>query len=186
MNVEMFVADLSSQAQVRRLANLLLDRLERSAPARVVTVTSNAHTTGRIDFDDLHGELSYSGGRAYGLQARQGLVHLSAGQKNPWERSSRQRAASRRSADILRSGGPRMHPATPPRPPATRHEVASSGRCHVDPPDVSSRARGGVGSLLREPASHKIIHSQQQPPGGRSTALEASANLVGLSAAPSV
>jgi retinol dehydrogenase 14 len=34
------------------LNNLLLDRLERSA-------------TGRIDFDDLQGELSYSGGRAY-------------------------------------------------------------------------------------------------------------------------
>src|SRR4051812_30593309 len=66
MNAEMFVADLSSQAQVRRLAHPLLDRLERSAPARVVTVTSNAHTTGRIDFDDLQGELSYSGGRAYG------------------------------------------------------------------------------------------------------------------------
>ena len=91
-NVEVFVADLSSQAQVRRLAsevleglprihvlvnnvggywstrhvtadglertfavnhlapflltNLLLDRLEQSAPARVVTVASNAHATG--------------------------------------------------------------------------------------------------------------------------------------------
>jgi NAD(P)-dependent dehydrogenase (short-subunit alcohol dehydrogenase family) len=109
--VEVFVADLSSQAQVRRLAsevleglpridvlinnvggywstrhitadglertfavnhlapflltNLLRDRLERSAPARVVTVASNAHSTGRIDFDDLQGERSYSGGRAY-------------------------------------------------------------------------------------------------------------------------
>jgi NAD(P)-dependent dehydrogenase (short-subunit alcohol dehydrogenase family) len=110
-NVHVFVADMSSQAQVRRLAgevlerlpridvlinnvggywstrhhtddglertfainhlapflltNLLLDRLERSAPARVVTVASNAHTSGRIDFDDLQGERSYSGGRAY-------------------------------------------------------------------------------------------------------------------------
>lgn len=109
-DVDLFVADLSSQAQVRRLAsevleglsridvlvnnvggywstrhitadglertfalnhlapflltNLLLDRLERSAPARVVTVASNAHAQGRIDFDDLQGEL-FSGGRAY-------------------------------------------------------------------------------------------------------------------------
>jgi NAD(P)-dependent dehydrogenase (short-subunit alcohol dehydrogenase family) len=47
------------------LTNLLLDRLERSAPARVVTVSSNAHATGRIDFDNLQGEMSYSGGRAY-------------------------------------------------------------------------------------------------------------------------
>jgi retinol dehydrogenase-14 len=109
--VEVFLADLSSQAQVRQLArevldclpridvlvnnaggywdtrhvtvdglertfavnhlapflltNLLRDRLEWGAPARVVTVASKAHTTGRIDFDDLQGERSYSGGRAY-------------------------------------------------------------------------------------------------------------------------
>jgi retinol dehydrogenase-14 len=109
--VDVFVADLSSQSEVRRLAdevlqrlpridvlvnnvggywntrhvtadglertfalnhlapflltNLLLDRLQQSAPARVVTVSSNAHAQGRIDFDDLQGERSYSGARAY-------------------------------------------------------------------------------------------------------------------------
>lgn len=109
--VDVFVADLSSQDEVRRLAdevlqrlprldvlinnvggywnsrhvsanglertfalnhlaaflltNLLLDRLRRSAPARVVTVSSNAQATGRIDFDDLQGERDYSGARAY-------------------------------------------------------------------------------------------------------------------------
>ncbi len=109
--VDVFVADLSSQAEVRRLAgevlaayprldvlvnnvggywdtrhvtadglehtfalnhlapflltDLLLERLKQSAPARVVTVASGAHTMGRIDFDDLQGERSYSGSRAY-------------------------------------------------------------------------------------------------------------------------
>ncbi len=109
--VDVFVADLSAQAEVRRLAdevlqrlprldvlvnnvggywntrhvtadglertfalnhlasflltNLLLDRLKDSAPARVVTVSSHAHTGGRIDFDDLQGERNYSGARAY-------------------------------------------------------------------------------------------------------------------------
>ena len=109
--VELFIADLSSQAEVRRLAgevldayprldvlinnlggfwahrhetvdglehtfavnhlapflltNLLLDRLTASAPARVVTVSSDAHATGRIDFDDLQGSAAYSGQRAY-------------------------------------------------------------------------------------------------------------------------
>ena len=109
--VDVFVADLSSQAEVRRLAdeilaayprldvlvnnvggywdtrhvtsdglehtfalnhlapflltNLLLERLRLSAPARVVTVASGAHTTGRIDFDDLQSERGYSGSRAY-------------------------------------------------------------------------------------------------------------------------
>jgi retinol dehydrogenase-14 len=47
------------------LTNLLLDRLRQSAPARVVTVSSNAHAQGRIDFGDLQGERSWSGARAY-------------------------------------------------------------------------------------------------------------------------
>jgi NAD(P)-dependent dehydrogenase (short-subunit alcohol dehydrogenase family) len=109
--VDVFVADLSCQSEVRRLAdevlqrlsridvlvnnvggywntrhvtadgvertfalnhlapflltNLLLDRLKESPPARVVTVSSNAHAQGRIDFDDLQGERSWSGARAY-------------------------------------------------------------------------------------------------------------------------
>lgn len=109
--VDLFVADMSSQAEIRRLAtgvlatyprldvllnnvggfwahrhltadglehtfalnqlapflltNLLLDRLIASSPARVVTVSSGAHSMGKIDFDDLMGERSYSGSRAY-------------------------------------------------------------------------------------------------------------------------
>jgi retinol dehydrogenase 14 len=109
--VDVFVADLSSQSEVRRLADevlgsspridvlvnnvggywnsrhvtvdgieltfalnqlapyllthLLLDRMKQSAPARVVTVSSNAQAMGRIDFDDLQGRRSYSGARAY-------------------------------------------------------------------------------------------------------------------------
>jgi retinol dehydrogenase-14 len=109
--VDVFVADLSAQAEVRRLVdevlqrlpridvlinnvggywntrhvtadglertfalnhlapflltNLLLDRLQHSAPARVVTVASNAQAMGRIGFDDLQGERSYSGARAH-------------------------------------------------------------------------------------------------------------------------
>jgi retinol dehydrogenase-14 len=47
------------------VTNLLLDRLQHSAPARVITVASNVHARGRIDFDDLQGERSWSGARAY-------------------------------------------------------------------------------------------------------------------------
>jgi NAD(P)-dependent dehydrogenase (short-subunit alcohol dehydrogenase family) len=47
------------------LTHLLLDRLRSAAPARVVTVSSGAQAMGRIDFDDLQGERSYSGQRAY-------------------------------------------------------------------------------------------------------------------------
>ena len=47
------------------LTSLLLGRLKRTAPARVVTVSSNVQAHGRIDFDDLQAERSYSGARAY-------------------------------------------------------------------------------------------------------------------------
>src|SRR3954447_61760 len=109
--VDVFVADMSSQAEVRRLAaevlaslprldvlvnnvggfwnsrhvtadglertfalnhlapflltHLLVGRLRESAPARVVTVSSDAQRMGRIDFDDLQGERSWSAQRAY-------------------------------------------------------------------------------------------------------------------------
>jgi NAD(P)-dependent dehydrogenase (short-subunit alcohol dehydrogenase family) len=45
------------------LTNLLLDRL---AGGRVVTTASDAHTGGRLDFDDLQSERSYSAMRVYG------------------------------------------------------------------------------------------------------------------------
>jgi retinol dehydrogenase-14 len=47
------------------LTELLLDLLVRSAPARVVTVASDAHRSGRLDFDDLGFERDYSLLRAY-------------------------------------------------------------------------------------------------------------------------
>jgi retinol dehydrogenase 14 len=56
------------------LTNLLLDRLKASAPARIVTVSSGAHTTGRIDFDDLQGEQKYSGQRAYNASKLAGVM----------------------------------------------------------------------------------------------------------------
>ena len=62
------------------LTNLLLDRLKDSAPARVVTVSSNAQALGRINFDDLQGEAVLLGlARLQPVQARQRAVHLRAG-----------------------------------------------------------------------------------------------------------
>jgi NAD(P)-dependent dehydrogenase (short-subunit alcohol dehydrogenase family) len=50
------------------LTNLLLDRLEESAPARIINVSSHAHEGAVMNFDDLHNEqhYGYGGYRAYG------------------------------------------------------------------------------------------------------------------------
>jgi retinol dehydrogenase 12 len=117
--VDFLVADLSSQAEVRRLARefrdryprldvllhnagaiftkrettvdgfertwalnhlaeflltqLLLDRLEFSAPARIVNVASRAHMSGTIDFDNLQGERKFS---AIGAYSRSKLANI--------------------------------------------------------------------------------------------------------------
>ena len=113
-SVDGLVADLSSQAEIRRLAetfrqqyprldvlinnaggvfanrqltvdgyertfalnhlayflltNLLLDRLQASAPARIINVSSRSHTRALMDFADLQNERQYrmGGMRAYG------------------------------------------------------------------------------------------------------------------------
>jgi len=47
------------------LTGLLLGTMEGREGARVVTVSSGAHHTGRINFDDLHGEGGYNRWRGY-------------------------------------------------------------------------------------------------------------------------
>jgi NAD(P)-dependent dehydrogenase (short-subunit alcohol dehydrogenase family) len=46
------------------LTHLLLDTLKASAPARIINVSSAAHTSGTIEFDNLQGERDYTP-RAY-------------------------------------------------------------------------------------------------------------------------
>ncbi len=48
------------------LTGLLIGAMEGRAGARVVTLSSNAHKMGRINFDDLQSERGYSRWRAYG------------------------------------------------------------------------------------------------------------------------
>ncbi len=47
------------------LTDLLRERLVESAPARVISVASEAQRSGHIDFEDPEGSQSYSGMRAY-------------------------------------------------------------------------------------------------------------------------
>src|SRR5688572_26887545 len=46
------------------LTDLLLDTLKASAPARIINVSSDAHASGKIEFDNLHGERDFTP-RAY-------------------------------------------------------------------------------------------------------------------------
>jgi len=47
------------------LTGLLLDRLDATPGARIVTVSSLSHRSGIIDFDNLNGERNYNPARAY-------------------------------------------------------------------------------------------------------------------------
>lgn len=47
------------------LTNLLLDKLNKSAPSRIVNVSSIAHRRGKINKDDLNSDKNYDKGKAY-------------------------------------------------------------------------------------------------------------------------
>ncbi|XP_060076473.1 retinol dehydrogenase 12-like [Ylistrum balloti] len=47
------------------LTNLLLDRIKKSSPSRIVNVSSTAHYRGKINFDDINSEKDYSPMAAY-------------------------------------------------------------------------------------------------------------------------
>jgi NAD(P)-dependent dehydrogenase (short-subunit alcohol dehydrogenase family) len=57
------------------LTNLLLARLKESAPARVVTTSSEAHRGAHIPFDDLNAERSYRG-RGFGRYGETKLANI--------------------------------------------------------------------------------------------------------------
>ncbi len=57
------------------LTQLLLDVLKASAPARIVNVSSVAHTRGKVDFADLQGTQRYSFTKAYG-QSKLALIYF--------------------------------------------------------------------------------------------------------------
>lgn len=48
------------------LTNLLLDLLKKSAPSRIVNVSSAGHAISKMNFDDLQGQRRYTGMGAYG------------------------------------------------------------------------------------------------------------------------
>ncbi len=60
------------------LTRLLASRLQESAPARVVTVSSEAHRRSAVDFDDLQSERAYHPWRAYGASKLMNVLFSNA------------------------------------------------------------------------------------------------------------
>jgi NAD(P)-dependent dehydrogenase (short-subunit alcohol dehydrogenase family) len=56
------------------LTNLLLDLLEKSAPSRIVTVSSEARRGAEIDFDDLQSERRYRAFPVYGMTKKANIL----------------------------------------------------------------------------------------------------------------
>lgn len=59
------------------LTGLLMPLIRKSKGARIVTVSSNLHKTGRMNFDDLMGEKSYKPWAAYGQSKLANLLFTS-------------------------------------------------------------------------------------------------------------
>jgi NAD(P)-dependent dehydrogenase (short-subunit alcohol dehydrogenase family) len=56
------------------LTSLLLDLLKRSAPSRIITVSSEARRGAKIDFDDLQSERRYRGFPVYGMTKKANIL----------------------------------------------------------------------------------------------------------------
>ncbi|MFT4976567.1 MAG: NAD(P)-dependent dehydrogenase (short-subunit alcohol dehydrogenase family) [Myxococcota bacterium] len=58
------------------LTGLLLEKLEQTPGARVVNTSSGAHKGGKIDFDDVNAEKSYSAFGRYSMSKLANLLHI--------------------------------------------------------------------------------------------------------------
>jgi NAD(P)-dependent dehydrogenase (short-subunit alcohol dehydrogenase family) len=56
------------------LTNLLLDLLKKSAPSRIITVSSEARRGAKIDFDDLQSERRYRAFPVYGMTKKANIL----------------------------------------------------------------------------------------------------------------
>ncbi|MDO8988444.1 MAG: SDR family NAD(P)-dependent oxidoreductase [Sideroxyarcus sp.] len=67
------------------LTNLLLPLLKKSDAPRVVTVSSTVHSSGRIEFDNLNGELKFNGYHAYSnSKLADALFANELARREPW------------------------------------------------------------------------------------------------------
>ena len=146
------------------LTNLLLERLTAGAPARVVTVSSNAQAMGRIDFDDLQGERSYSGARAYNQSKLANLLFSYELARRLSDRGRHgERAAPGRGPHRLRCGGPRPSAEADHAGRPAAAEEPGEGRGDVDLPGVVTGGRGRDRPVLRQLQAEEVSPAELRP-----------------------
>ncbi len=139
------------------LTELLLDRLKTSAPARIVTVSSNGHAMGKLNFDDLQSEKSYSGRIAY---ANSKLANIFFTYE-----LARRLDGSGVTATVLHPGLVRTALSSddpskllnfPDLPGKAGVEVTSPGRRHLYLPGIRAGGRGSHRPVFRRPQAEDL------------------------------
>jgi retinol dehydrogenase-14 len=141
------------------LTNLLLDRLAESAPGRVVTVASNAHTLGRLRRPAGRTILlRFAGPRP--VQARQRAVHVPTdrGLRSTPVTSNAVHPGTLDTAFGAEDPGDTPAPARPIHPAV--HEIPSPGRRHLHPRGLRARARPCDRPLLRQQRSSERSYDE--------------------------
>jgi NAD(P)-dependent dehydrogenase (short-subunit alcohol dehydrogenase family) len=146
------------------LLTSLLPKLTASAPARVVTVTSDAHSAARLDLNDPN--LEHGWGQLAFLrqqQAGQHLVHARACPQAGRHRGDGQLRAPGGGADGLRPGVQTAAKARHHDRPAV-HAVARARRGHHRLPGQLARCSGPDRGILRQ-ASRRPPRATTRPRG---------------------
>jgi retinol dehydrogenase 14 len=165
------------------LTNLLLDRLRLSAPARVVTVSSKCgyHGANQLRRPPVRMVLLEHAG-LQPVQACPRPDHLRVGHKAASHLGHGQCAASRCIAHIVRSRGPRRHPATARPIPAAVHEDPAQGAAtsiHLATVPELERVTGRYFANKKPTRSSKRSYDEAEAAQLR----QVSAKLVGLNPA---
>ena len=151
--------------------------MKQSNTARVVTVSSRAGAQGRIDFDDLQGEHSYSGALAYDQSKLANVLFT-------YELARRLQATASPPTHCIPAWSAHRSEQDPGRTQRCCSAAASfmsepGSRCgHVDPGGVRSGTRQGNGPLLRQQPAEAILPTQPRR-GCAARLWKVSADLVG-------
>ena len=151
------------------LTNLLLDRMQHSTAARVVTVSSNAHAMGRIDFENLQGK-----GPTPEPRPTTSPSSPTSSSPTSWpDGCTRPPSPPMRCtpASCAPPSGPRILPASSGSSSrgSTLHEKPDPGRRDVHPRGVRPGTQTCQRTLLRKPHREEVCRTDVRPGSRRAT-----------------